>query len=106
VPAAGQGALALEARPGRLALNDLIDADATTCVSAERELTRALGASCNTPIGAYARTTGSGAIELKAWVGRPDGSAWLSDRVVGEAEGCGTVVAERLISTGAQELLA
>ena len=55
VPAAGQGALALEARPGSVAVSALVDADATACVLAERELTRALGASCNTPVGAYAR---------------------------------------------------
>ena len=85
VPAAGQGALALEARPGRLAISGLIDAEATACVTAERELTRALGASCNTPVGAHARMLDGGELELTAWVGRPDGSAWVSDRLRGAA---------------------
>jgi hydroxymethylbilane synthase len=106
VPAAGQGALALEARPGWEPGSALIDEDATACVLAERELTRALGASCNTPVGAFARTLGAGELELTAWVGRPDGSAWISDRVRGAASGLGLLVAERLLSSGAAEMLA
>jgi hydroxymethylbilane synthase len=108
VPAAGQGALALEARPGSLpesALSGLRDPDATACVLAERELTRALGASCNTPVGAYARVVDGDELELSAWVGRPDGSAWISDRLRGPAGGLGVLVAERLLAVGAEELL-
>jgi hydroxymethylbilane synthase len=105
VPAAGQGALALEARPGRLAIAGLIDAEATACVTAERELTRALGASCNTPVGAHARMLDGGEIELTAWIGRPDGSAWLSDRLRGRPEGLGVAVADRMLAVGAAELL-
>ncbi len=108
VPAAGQGALALEARAGRLdsaALAALSDPDATACVSAERELVRALGASCNTPVGAHARALGEGELELVAWAGLPDGSEWIGDRLVGAAEGLGATVAERLLSVGAGELL-
>jgi hydroxymethylbilane synthase len=105
VPAAGQGALALEARPGRVALSGLVDGDATACVMAERELTRALGASCNTPIGANARVLGGGEVELTAWVGRPDGSAWIRDRVRGPTAGVGALVADRLLAVGAAELL-
>ncbi len=88
VPAAGQGALALESRSGRLdpeALSKLRDPEATVCVFAERELTRALEASCNTSVGAHARILGDGLIELRAWVGLPDGSAWCSDVVAGRA---------------------
>jgi hydroxymethylbilane synthase len=105
VPAAGQGALALEAPPGRLSLDGLIDADATACVRAERELTRALGASCNTPVGAFARVVGGGVLELTAWVGRPDGSAWVRDVLRGPASEVGGAVAERLLAAGAGELL-
>ncbi len=105
VPAAGQGALALEARPGRLAISGLIDEEATACVTAERELTRALGASCNTPVGAHSRMLDGGEVELTAWVGRPDGSAWLSDRLRGLPDGLGALVADRLLAVGAAELL-
>jgi hydroxymethylbilane synthase len=105
VPAAGQGALALEARPGSVPVAALIDAEAMACVLAERELTRALGASCNTPVGAWARAVAPGELELTAWVGRPDGSAWISDMLRGAASGLGSRVAERLLSAGAAEML-
>ena len=105
VPAAGQGALALEARAGWVAPDGLRDPDATACVMAERELTRALGASCNTPVGAHARVVGAGELELVSWVGRADGSAWILDRVRGGASGLGSVVADRLLAAGAAELL-
>ena len=105
VPAAGQGALALEARPGRVSLGELSDPGAAVCVGAERELTRALGASCNTAVGAHARVLSDGAVELTAWVGLTDGSAWLSDRLQGRVEGIGRAVAERMLAAGAEELL-
>ncbi len=111
VPAAAQGALALESRARALpaeaveAVEALRDPEATACVTAERELTRALGASCNTPVGAHARVLDGGRIELVAWVGLPDGSAWVSDRHEGDAGQIGGVVAERLLSVGADELL-
>ena len=108
VPAAGQGALAIEARVGGAdwALEALVDAEATACVTVERELTATLGATCNTPIGAHATSAGDGTLELTAWVGSPDGSAWISDRVTGAGEGLGRAVAERLLAVGAGELLA
>jgi hydroxymethylbilane synthase len=104
IPAAGQGALAIEARRGfeLAALGDLV---ATPCVLAERELTRALEASCNTPVAAHARSLGDGLLELRAWVGLADGSAWISDRVTGPPEGLGAVAAERMLAVGAGEML-
>jgi hydroxymethylbilane synthase len=105
VPAAGQGALAVEGRPGRVAVSGLVDAEATACVTAERALTRALGASCNTPVGAFARVIGDGVIELTGWVGRVDGSAWVRDVLRGPASEVGGAVAERLLAVGAAELL-
>jgi hydroxymethylbilane synthase len=110
VPAAGQGALALEARAGSAelaaALEALRDPLAWACVSAEREVVRALGASCNTPVGAHARALEGGELELTAWVGLPDGSAWLSDELRGDASSSlGLMVADRLKATGARELL-
>lgn len=108
VPAAGQGALAIEARGGAVApsvLERLADPETTACVSAERELTRALEATCNTPVGAHARSVGPGEVELQAWVGLPNGSAWISDVRRGAPDGLGTEVAERVLAAGAGELL-
>jgi hydroxymethylbilane synthase len=105
VPAAGQGALAIEARAGEVDLASLIDAAATVCVTAERTLTKALDASCNTAVGAHATLAADGHVELTGWVGRPDGSAWLTDRVTAEADHVGGIVAERMLAAGARELL-
>jgi hydroxymethylbilane synthase len=108
VPAAGQGALALEAEPGRVAVaSALIDPNAAACVGAERQLVHALGASCNTPVGAHAIVLPDGGLELSAWVGLPDGSAWLTDRLRGAADeaALGLRVAQRLLAAGAGELL-
>jgi hydroxymethylbilane synthase len=108
VPAAGQGALAIQARPGALdasLLARVSDAQALACVSAERTLVHALGASCNTPVGAHARSLGNGRLELVGWVGLPDGSAWLSDTVKGDAAEVGAWCAERMLAAGAAELL-
>jgi hydroxymethylbilane synthase len=104
VPAAGQGALAIEARSGRV-LPELVDAGATRAVTAERELVHALGASCNTPVGALARAGDGDRLELSAWIGLPDGSEWLSDRLWGGPDEIGRLVAGRLHATGATELL-
>jgi hydroxymethylbilane synthase len=108
VPAAGQGALAIEARAGAIPAELLAvvsDPETTACVTAERELVGALDASCNTPVGAHARRLTSGELELVAWVGLPDGSAWIRDRQAGDAAGLGSALAQRLLSAGAGELL-
>jgi hydroxymethylbilane synthase len=105
IPAAGQGALALEARPGWIVPESLRDGVASACVHVERELTAALGASCHSPVGAHARVAGGGEIVLRAWAGRADGSAWVSDARAGPAEGLGRTVAERMLAAGAGELL-
>jgi hydroxymethylbilane synthase len=112
VPAAGQGALALEARAGDAevteAVRGLADPTASACVSAERELVRALGASCNTAVGAHATLLEDGRLELRGWVGVPDGSAWLADRLTaaaGSHAGLGLAVGERMLAAGASELL-
>jgi hydroxymethylbilane synthase len=108
VPAAGQGALAIEARAGAIPaelLAAVSDPEATACVTAERELVGALDASCNTPVGAHARRLDGGELELVAWVGLPDGSAWIRDRQTGDAAGLGSALAQRLLSAGAGELL-
>jgi len=112
VPAPGQGALALEGRAEdahvREAVLTITDAPAFACLAAERALARELGASCHTPLGAGAAAAGPGAVRLRAWVGLPDGSAWASDELSGESsapEGLGSVLAARLLTAGAGEML-
>jgi hydroxymethylbilane synthase len=105
VPAAGQGALVLEAISSRHELAALIDPLASACVMAERQLTRTLGASCDTSVGAHARLLEDGSVELTGWVGREDGSAWLRDRGYGDHQEIGTAVGRRMLSAGAEDLL-
>ncbi len=109
VPAAGQGALALEARSSdehvRTRTRDVEDERTTACVLAERQLTRRLEASCNSAVGANARPAGNGHLELRAWVGLSDGSAWIGDRLHGRPDRVGSAVAERLLAVGAQGML-
>jgi hydroxymethylbilane synthase len=109
VPAAGQGALALEARPEAIdgqALGAVNHAPSQACVTAERQLVHALGASCNTPVGAHARWLGEGRLQIDGWVGLPDGSAWLHDTVSGVPAEIGLQCAQRMLAAGAAELLA
>jgi hydroxymethylbilane synthase len=112
VPAPGQGVLALQGRSdddgARAAVQAITDKDAFAALRAERALARELGASCNTPLGAYAAPAGCGCLLLRAWVGLPDGSAWIGDELLGgfyDPEQLGQRVAERMRSAGAGEML-
>jgi hydroxymethylbilane synthase len=112
VPAPGQGALALEGRGGDSAMEEAVraitDADTFACLQAERALAHELDASCHTPLGAYAVPAGCGCLNLRAWVGLPDGSEWCSDELLGgfyDPEALGRRVAERMKAAGAAELL-
>jgi hydroxymethylbilane synthase len=112
VPAPGQGALGLQARARdsavRAAVAPILDADTTACLTAERALANALGASCNTPLGAYAVPAGCGCLHMRAWVGLPDGSEWVGDELLGgfyDPEDLGRRVAERMEAAGARDLL-
>jgi hydroxymethylbilane synthase len=112
VPAPGQGTLALEGRAGdertRAAASAVTDEAAFRCLLAERALARGLQAGCDTPLGAWAQIDGERLL-LRAWVGLPDGSAWVSDELSGSAadpESAGTGGAQRLAAAGGAELLA
>jgi hydroxymethylbilane synthase len=114
LPAPGQGALIVQGRTGvgtLLELRHLRNSAATMAVTAERAFAHALGASCNTPIGAFA-DGGDGVlpkrgthVRLRGWVGLPDGSHWISDEFVGNPGEAGRHMAERMLAVGARELL-
>jgi hydroxymethylbilane synthase len=111
VPAAGQGTLVLEARADDVRVRELVtaihDGEAAACLAAERALVRALGATCHTPLGAHAVPGGDGTLTLRAFLGLPDGSAWLRDELQGvDPEALGAEVGARMRAAGAEELLA
>ncbi|WP_437837513.1 hydroxymethylbilane synthase [Sorangium sp. So ce1153] len=77
LPAIGQGALGIECRTDdesvRDVLSALVDAETTTCVTAERAVMAAVEGSCRTPVAAYAVRDG-GALWLRALLAEPDGT--------------------------------
>ncbi len=111
VPAAGQGALVLQARRDDA---DAIDAAAAVGdetalreLAAERAVVALLDATCATPIGVHARVEGA-MVSIEAFVGLPDGSEWIRDRVEGKAEepaAAGALLAKRLLGAGARDVL-
>lgn len=111
VPAAGQGALALQVRAGDEATSEataaINDLKAMRELTAERTAVALLDATCASPLGVHARVEGP-AITVEAFVGLPDGSEWLRDRLEGNAEEpslAGAELVQRLLATGARELL-
>jgi hydroxymethylbilane synthase len=107
VPAAGQGCLAVTTRAGEESLVAAIDDPGSArALAAERAVVRALDADCHTPVGAHASSLPERRLRLRAFVGAPDGSAWVRDELDGDdAEALGAAVAERLLSAGAREVL-
>lgn len=105
VPAPGQGALLVQARAGDDRAAGISDPEAERCVKAERAVASHLGATCATPLGALAVPASGADVMLRAWIGLPDGSQWMTDDLVGPADTVGAIVAERMIAAGARELL-
>lgn len=110
-PAPGQGALALQVRAEDAAAGDaaasINDLKAMRELTAERTVVALLQASCMTPLGVHARVDGE-LLTIEAFVGLPDGSEWLRDRLEGSAEEptlAGAELAQRLLAAGARELL-
>lgn len=111
LPAAGQGALGIEIRDDRddmrAWLAPLVSADTTSCVVAERAVSRKLGGSCQVPLAAYAEIAG-GTLSLRALVASPDGVRVVRTArsgPVADAQSIGEAAAQALLDAGAQEIL-
>ncbi|MDK9726066.1 MAG: hydroxymethylbilane synthase [Sterolibacteriaceae bacterium MAG5] len=112
LPAAGQGALGIEAlssRPEVAAwVAPLNDPATAACVRAERAVSRALAGSCEVPLGAYAEMR-AGRIWLRGFVARPDGTRMARAEHEGspaDPEALGLALAADLRAQGADEILA
>jgi hydroxymethylbilane synthase len=110
-PAAGQGALALQARKddgaSREAAASISDDTALAELTAERAAVAAMDATCNTPIGIHARCEGE-RMTIEGFAGLPDGSIWVRDRLEGPADDPATLgaeLAQRMMSAGASHIL-
>ena len=112
LPAAGQGALAIEARSADARVRSLTEAlnhqETALAVAAERAFLARLGASCRTPVAGYAQLVG-GQVVLRGLVGRPDGTQLIADMIAGDpsrAEELGVSLADTLLARGAGAILA
>lgn len=111
LPAAGQGAIGIEARAEDSEtlhlLTGLEHAETRSAVTAERSALAGLGGGCQVPIGAWGRIE-SGKLLLDVAVLAPDGTQrkWESDSALPtEAEALGARVAKKLRDGGAAALL-
>jgi hydroxymethylbilane synthase len=108
-PAPGQGCLALEIRADddqtRAAAQRISDPIAFACLRAERDCVIALEATCDTPIGVLAESDDPERIRIRAYAGAHDGSVWIRDEIEAGAN-AGRILAERMLSAGAAEILA
>lgn len=112
LPAAGQGALGIEALSDRPEVADwmrpLNDTVTAACVRAERALSRALAGSCEVPLGAYAEACSEG-LWLRGFVATPDGTRMAHAQMradISDPEALGLNVAAELRAQGADAILA
>lgn len=111
LPAIGQGAVGIECRVDDAWVNDLItplhDIKSATRVQAERAMNARLQGGCQVPIAGYAEIE-HGILLLRGLVGEPDGSRIIRGEIAGppdNAEELGLVLAEDLLSRGADRIL-
>ena len=110
VPAAGQGALALEYRADdqrTLELISFLDHPGTHHeVDAERQFLGRLGGGCQVPIGAHAEVRGDGSLLLLGMVSDEDGRNIMRSSIIGMPGGtAGTDLAVRMLAAGAQAIV-
>lgn len=111
VPAAGQGALALETRCGDMATLELLmsvhDTETAAAVTAERAFLAALGGGCSVPAGALATIQGS-RLHIIGLIAAPDGRQVLRAEREGEVSAAAQIGAElsaTLLAQGGRDLL-
>ena len=109
--AIGQGSLAIEVRSNdRLTverIRSLEDRDSRLAADAERTLLSELGGGCQVPIAGFAYVT-KGQLHLTGLVGSIDGTRVIreSEQSTADTPGkLGILVAQRLLSRGADEIL-
>jgi len=112
LPAVGQGALGFETRADRTDVADLLQVlnhePTRQRVTAERAMSRALGGSCNVPLGCHAVLDGE-RLHLTGFVAMPDGSRMIrgeSEGLATDAEAIGLDLAAQLRGRGAGEVMA
>lgn len=112
LPAPGQGALGIEVLAGDATMAAVVaplnDAMTAHCVKAERALSRALGGSCQVPLGGYA-VIDNGQLWLRGFVASVDGQRMVAAEIRGnpaDDEALGLQLAANLRAQGADAILA
>jgi hydroxymethylbilane synthase len=113
VPAAGQGAIAVEVRAKDEAMKELLEPvhhhPTAACCEAERELLRRLEGGCQVPLGIHAESSDDGLIKLVACLASLDGRRVVRGSQTGTVEeplAAAEALETILNSRGAQEILA
>ena len=112
VPAAGQGALALEIRENDEEMKKILapihHPPTAACVAAERELQRRLEGGCQVPMGAFAEASDDGVLKLTACIATVDGRRVIRASQAGMIDAPHTIAETlemTLVSLGAKEIL-
>ncbi len=112
LPAAAQGALAIEARSGEALCDDLAvlsDPQTAREVSAERSFLSRMRADCTVPVACLAQRSAHGRLWLRGLVASADGRRIVRgelDVAPEDAVAGGARLAERILTSGGEEILA
>ena len=113
IPAPAQGALAVEGLTERADVKEVFesigDPRARVEVTCERAFSERLEGGCSVPLGCLARVDETGArVVASAFLGLPDGSQTMRDRISGgahEAAALGRELADAMLSGGGRDIL-
>lgn len=111
IPAAGQGALAIEIRTGDEKISELVsklnDAETFSATKVEREFLREVGGSCQVPVGVFAQVDG-GRLTVRALISSMDGKTFVAEKLevpLYEIDGLGKRLATTLLDDGGRKIL-
>jgi len=111
LPAVGQGAIGIECRVDDLEINEMLKAlhhnETGLCVTAERAMNSRLNGGCQVPIAGFA-VLENGQVFMRGLVGSPDGRLIYRAEKMGsvdQVEAIGRLIAEDLLSQGADKIL-
>ena len=112
LPAVAQGVIGIECPAENVDLRSILarlnDQAASRTTLAERTVAKILQADCQSPVAVHAVTIGS-TLTITALVATPDGTQSIRDKLSGpseDAEQLATQLAQRMIESGAQVILA
>ncbi len=112
LPAVAQGVIGIECPAENVDLRSILarlnDQAASRTTLAERTVAKILQADCQSPVAVHAVTMGS-TLTITALVATPDGTQSIRDKLSGpseDAEQLATQLAQRMIESGAQVILA